>query len=134
MSFTLNDKLKITEVLDDLGIDIIEAGWPGSNPKDSEFFKVVKEVKLSHSKIAAFGSTRRAYTKVIDDLMMKSILDSGVPVAVIFGKAWPLHVKEVLHCSEEENKNMIADSISYLKDHGLEVIFDAEHFFDGWKE
>ncbi|MEM2040851.1 MAG: citramalate synthase [Nitrososphaerota archaeon] len=134
ISFTLNDKLKITEVLDDLGIDIIEAGWPGSNPKDSEFFKVVKEVKLSHSKIAAFGSTRRAYTKVIDDLMMKSILDSEVPVAVIFGKAWPLHVKEVLHCSEEENKNMIADSISYLKDHGLEVIFDAEHFFDGWKE
>jgi len=121
-------------LLDDLGIDIIEAGWPGSNPKDSEFYRLAREIKLSHSRLAAFGSTRRVDVRVEDDLTMNSILKSEVPVAVIFGKAWTLHVREVLRCTEEENKKIIEDSISYLKDHGLEVIFDAEHFFDGWKE
>lgn len=121
-------------MLDELGIDIIEAGWPGSNPKDSEFYKLVKKNTLANSKLAAFGSTRRAYTRVEDDVTMKSIIESEVPVAVVFGKAWTLHVREVLRCTEEENINMIADSINYLREHGLEVIFDAEHFFDGWKE
>lgn len=134
ISFTLNDKVKIALALDDLGVDYIEGGWPGSNPKDEEFFKVIKDYTLSRSKIAAFGSTRRRDLKVYEDPSVNSIIKSDVKVAVIFGKSWTLHVTEVLKASLEENLEMIYDTISYLKSHGMEVIFDSEHFYQGYKE
>jgi 2-isopropylmalate synthase len=134
VTFTLHDKLRIAEKLDELGIDIIEGGWPGSNPKDGEFFKAARNLSLSHSRIAAFGSTRRADTKPENDQSLNALIKSDVDLAVIFGKSWVLHVMEVLRCPLETNLDMIRDTIEYLKAHGLEVIFDAEHFFDGYKE
>ncbi|MEM2910322.1 MAG: citramalate synthase [Nitrososphaerota archaeon] len=134
ITFTLRDKLNIVNMLDELGIDIIEAGWPGSNPKDEEFFKVVKEISLKNSKIAAFGSTKRKDVRVNEDQSLNAILKSDVEVAVIFGKSWTLHVKEVLKCTPEENIQLITDTMDYLREHGLDVIFDAEHFYDGFKE
>ncbi|MCS7142304.1 MAG: citramalate synthase [Aigarchaeota archaeon] len=134
VSLTLLDKIRIVQKLDELGIDIIEGGWPGSNPKDSEFFKVVKNLGLSSSRIAAFGSTRRKGIRARDDPSLTSIVETDVPIAVIFGKSWPLHVREVLNCTLEENLDMVAESVEFLRDHGIEVIFDAEHFFDGYKQ
>jgi 2-isopropylmalate synthase len=133
ISFTVDDKLKIVRLLDDLGVHYIEGGWPGSNPKDIDFFKKVKDVKLENSKLVAFGSTRRAGIKASDDRNLAAILDSGVPAAAIFGKTWDFHVTDALKVSLQENLEMIKDSISFLKSKGLEVIFDAEHFFDGYK-
>lgn len=133
VSFSVGDKLKIVKLLDDLGIDYIEGGWPGSNPKDVEFFKEVKNLKLKNAKIVAFGSTRRKDTKAYQDKNLKSILESNVNTACIFGKTWKLHVFKALETTLEENLNMIYDSIKFLKDNGLEVIYDAEHFFDGYK-
>ncbi len=126
--------MRVAQLLDDLGIDIIEAGWPGSNPKDSEVFRALKEAGLSRAKVAAFGSTRRKDIRVEQDGSLNAIVEADVPVAVIFGKSWTLHVTEVLRCSLEENLNMVSESVEYLVDHGLEVVFDAEHFFDGYKE
>ncbi|MEM1944260.1 MAG: citramalate synthase [Nitrososphaerota archaeon] len=134
VTFTLHDKLRIAEKLDGLGIDIIEGGWPGSNPKDEEFFKAAKNLSLSHSRLAAFGSTRRADTTPSSDPSLNAIIKSDVGLAVIFGKSWALHVKEVLRTSQETNLAMIAQTVEYLRTHGLEVVFDAEHFFDGYKE
>jgi 2-isopropylmalate synthase len=133
ISFTVEDKLKIVKLLDKFGIHYIEGGWPGSNPKDIDFFKRVKDLKLENSKISAFGSTRRAGIKASEDKNLAAIIDSGVSAAAIFGKSWDFHVTDALKVSLEENLNMISDSISYLKSKGLEVIFDAEHFFDGYK-
>lgn len=133
ISFSLEDKLKITRALDELGIHYIEGGWPGSNPKDIAFFKEVKKLKLKTAKIAAFGSTRRKGIKAKDDQNLKTLIDSRTPVVTIFGKSWDLHVKDVLRTSLEENLEMIFDSVKYLKAHGKEVIYDAEHFFDGYK-
>jgi len=133
ISFTVEDKLKIVKLLDELGIHYVEGGWPGSNPKDIDFFKKATKLELQTSKIAAFGSTRRAGVKVEDDKNLAAILDSGVKAAAIFGKTWDFHVTDALKISLEENLKMIGDSISYLKSKGLEVIFDAEHFFDGYK-
>jgi len=133
ISFTVEDKLKIAKLLDKLGVHYIEGGWPGSNPKDIEFFKRAKELKLKNAKIVAFGSTRRANVKPEDDLNLKAIIESGAPAVAIFGKAWDFHVKEALKISLEENLKLIEDSISFLKKNGKEVIFDAEHFFDGYK-
>ncbi len=134
ISFTLNDKVRIALMLDDLGVDYIEGGWPGSNPKDAEFFKVMRNYSLSHAKLAAFGMTRRNGINARDDPNLAAILDSGVDVAVLVGKSWILHVREVLRVRPEDNLDMVYDSIRYLKDHGLTVIFDAEHFYQGFKE
>jgi 2-isopropylmalate synthase len=134
VSFTLNDKVKIALLLDDLGVDYIEGGWPGSNPKDAEFFRVMREYSLSHAKLAAFGMTRRKGVSPKDDPNLAAILSTDVKVAVIVGKSWTLHVREVLRVSLEENLEMIYDSIRYLRDHGLSVIFDAEHFYQGFLE
>jgi len=133
VSLTVEDKLKIAVKLDDFGIHYIEGGWPGSNGKDIEFFKRAQSLALKHAKITAFGSTRRKGVRPEDDANLQAILDSGVKVATIFGKSWDFHVTTALQTTLEENEAMIYDSVSYLKSQGLEVIYDAEHFFDGYK-
>jgi len=132
VSFTLEDKLEIVKKLDEIGIDIIEGGWPSSNPKDMEFFKAVKKLNLEYSKIAAFGSTKKKGYEV--DKNLETLLDADTKYVVIFGKSWLLHVKEVLKVTPEENISLIGESIDYLISHGREVIYDAEHFFDGYKD
>lgn len=133
ISFSVNDKLKVCEKLDELGVHYIEGGWPGSNPKDIEFFKIAKSLSLTTSKISAFGSTRRAKLKAEEDPNLRAILDVETEVASIFGKSWDFHVIEALKIPLEKNLEMIYDSVDFLKQHGVEVIFDAEHFFDGYK-
>lgn len=132
ISFSVSDKLKITQRLDIFGIDYIEGGWPGSNPKDIEYFRKVREYELKHSKISAFSSTRRADIRVQDDLNIQSLLAAETKVVTIFGKSWDFHVTDAIGTSLEENLNMIRDTIGYLKSMGREVIYDAEHFFDGY--
>jgi 2-isopropylmalate synthase len=132
ITFSLRDKLSIAETLDELGVAWIEAGNPGSNPKDMEFFKQASSLKLKNSKFCAFGSTRKKNVKVSDDNQIRSLLDAGTEGIVIFGKSWDLHVNEVLQVPPEENLAMIAETVAYLKTQGRDVIFDAEHFFDGW--
>jgi 2-isopropylmalate synthase len=134
VSFSGVAKLQIAKRLDEFGIDYIEGGYAASNPKDMEFFTKVKELKLKHAKIAAFGSTRRANTAIAEDLGTQALLDADTPVCTIFGKSWLLHVTEVLGTTAEENLAMIADTVRYLKQHDKEVIYDAEHFFDGYKD
>ncbi len=134
ISFSLEDKLRIVELLDGLGIPYIEGGWPGANPKDQEFFARVRDLSLAQAKISAFGSTRKASNKVSGDPVVKALLEAETPVVTIFGKSWRLHVEEVLGLSEEQNLEMIADTVAFLKDHGREVIYDAEHFFDGYAD
>lgn len=134
ISFSLEDKLKIVKVLDGIGVTYIEAGNPGSNPKDMEFFKRIKEIKLKKAKVAAFGSTRRANIKAEDDKNIQNLLSADTEVVVVFGKSWDFQVTEILKTELNENLNMISDTIKYLVDRGKEVIFDAEHFFDGYKE
>lgn len=133
ISFSVEDKLRIAGKLDELGVDYIEGGWPGSNPKDAEFFERVRGLTLQHAKIAAFSSTRRANSQVESDPNMIALLDARVEVATLVGKSHDLHVTDVLETSLEENLDMIADSIAYLKAKGLSVFYDAEHFFDGYK-
>lgn len=133
ISFSLEDKLSIVRCLDELGIDFIEAGSPSFNPKNLEFFNAVKNIKLEHSILVAFGSTRRKGISAKDDKGIKALIESGAKVACIFGKSSELHVKEILGTTEEENLEMIADSIITLKENGMRVFFDAEHFFDGYK-
>lgn len=133
ISFSASDKLKIIKLLDELGIDYIEAGWPGANPKDIEVFDALKTLNLKHSTITAFGCTRRAHSKASEDNILKQLLDANTEVITIFGKSWDFHVEHALCTTLEENLNMIADSISYLKSQGRRVFFDAEHFFDGHK-
>jgi len=133
ISFSVKDKLQITIKLDELGVSYIEAGNPGSNPKDAEYFEKVKEINLKNSKLCAFGSTRKAHLKVEEDSNLKALLHSGVDVICIFGKAWDFHVTEIIKTTLEENLAMIKESIEYLKRLNKEVIFDAEHFFDGYK-
>lgn len=133
ISFSTQDKLNIVKLLDELKIDYIEAGNPFSNPKDMEFFEKLADVKLSHSKIAAFGSTRRKNIKAEDDANLKALVSCGADILVIFGKSWDLHVTDVLNTTYEENLNMIFDTVSFLKKNDKKVIYDAEHFFDGYK-
>ena len=133
ISYSTEDKLNITKKLDELGINYVEGGWPGSNPKDIEYFQKVQEVELENATVTAFGSTRRANVKAEEDKNLEAILESGVQAATIFGKSWDLHVTDALKTELDENLRMIEDSISYLKTNGLEVHFDAEHFFDGYK-
>jgi 2-isopropylmalate synthase len=134
ISFSAEDKIKIAKRLDTFGVSYIEGGWPGSNPKDMEFFERARNTKFSHAKIAAFGSTRRAKNPVEKDTNIRALLDAQTPVVTIFGKTWLLHVKEALQISPEQNLTIISDSVAYLKKHGKEVIYDAEHFFDGYKQ
>ncbi len=134
VSLSVDDKVKIAKKLDSLGVHYIEGGWPGSNPKDMEFFHRVKQLDLKQAKVAAFGSTRRAGIKAEDDANLQMILESGVEVVAIFGKSWDFHVTHALGTTLEENLNMIYDSIRFLKENGLEVFYDAEHFFDGYKK
>ncbi len=134
ISYSVMDKLNIVRLLDNIGVDLIEAGNPASNPKDRELFEQLKKIKLKNSRLAAFGSTRRKDTRAEEDSNLKAILDAETEVAVIFGKCWMLHVTNVLQTSPEENLSMIADSCRYLKAKGKTVIFDAEHFFDGFND
>jgi 2-isopropylmalate synthase len=133
VSFSLQDKLLITERLDSLGFDFIEGGYPGSNEKDATYFARVQEMDLRHAKICAFGMTRRRGIAADQDPGMRSLLNSGAPVITIVGKTSAFHVEEILRISLEENLAMITDSIRLMRDNGREVIYDAEHFFDGWK-
>ncbi|MEI7954083.1 MAG: citramalate synthase [Verrucomicrobiota bacterium] len=128
------DKLRIAQRLDDFGVDFIEGGWPGSNPKDIEFFREAKKLPLKHARLAAFGSTRRADSRVEDDPQVRLLMEAETPVVTIFGKSWELQVTEVLRTSIEENRAMIRDTVAHLAHHGREVIYDAEHFFDGYKD
>lgn len=134
VSFSSADKLRIAQRLDQLGFSYIEGGWPGSNPKDMEFFRNVKELKLSGVKITAFGSTRRAGCRVEDDANLRKMLEAGTEVVTIFGKSWILHVRDILRTTMEENLKMISESVAYMKSQSRKVIYDAEHFFDGFKE
>jgi 2-isopropylmalate synthase len=129
--FSLSDKLRLAEKLAAYGLHYIEGGWPGSNDKDREFFPEAKKLKWGSCKLAAFGSTRRAGTPASSDAQVKLLLDAETPVVTIFGKSWLLHVEKVLRTTPEENLAMIRDTVAFLKQEGREVIYDAEHFFDG---
>ena len=133
INFSVADKLRIAEKLDAFGVHYIEGGWPGSNPKDIEFFAQAKRKKFKNARLAAFGSTRRKDIPVEQDEQVRLLIEAGTPVVTIYGKTSMLHVKEVLRCTPEENLGMIADTVRYLKDHGKFVIYDAEHCFDGYK-
>ncbi len=133
VSFSRADKTRIAGKLDELGVDYIEGGWPGSNPKDLAFFREIRRKKLKQARITAFGSTRRAGKSVEADDNVAALLRARTPAVAIFGKSWTLHVKDVLRVSPKKNLAMIAETIGYLKSKRREVIYDAEHFFDGYK-
>jgi 2-isopropylmalate synthase len=133
ISLSVEDKLAITERLDQLGIDVIEGGYAGANPKDDEYFHKVQSLDLKHAQIAAFGNTRRANVKATDDPTLKALLDTNAPIMTLVGKSSEYQVRDVLQTSLEENLAMIADSVTYLKSKDRRVFFDAEHFFDGYK-
>ncbi len=132
ISYSVMDKVRIAQELDSLGIHYIEGGWPGSNPKDMEFYLRMSKKRLKNSQLVAFGSTRKAHTKVEQDQNLKAILKSQVKVITIFGKTWDLHVREVLKTTRDENLGMIKDTITFLVSKGLVVFYDAEHFFDAY--
>lgn len=132
LSFSLEDKLKITKILDAFGVSYIEGGWPGSNPKDMEYFRRVRQLKLQHSKVVAFGSTCRVGSTAADDANLKALIDADTAVVTIVGKSSVFHVEKVLETTLQENLRLISDSVKFLKDRGREVMFDAEHFFDGY--
>ena len=134
VSFSLEDKLAIARCLDELGLDYIEGGYAASNPKEAQFFAEVAKLDLKNSKIAAFGSTRRADCSVSDDVSLNTMLNCKTQVGTMVAKSWDMQVTDVLGCSLDENLTICAESVEYLKKHGLEVIFDAEHFYDGYKE
>jgi len=131
LSLSVDDKLKIARLLDGFGVGWIEGGWPGSNPKDAEFFRRARSLRLARAKLTAFGSTRRNAVPVEEDANLRALLEAETPAVAIFGKSWTLHVTEVLGASLDDNLAMIADSVRFLKQAGREVIYDAEHFFDG---
>ncbi len=134
ISFSVEDKLHIAHKLDEFGVHYIEGGWPGSNPKDLLFFKQVKKETFKHARIVAFGSTKHAKNSVDKDPNIKALLDAETPAVSLFGKTWIYHVNEALRVTPDENLTMIRESVAYLKKHGREVIFDAEHFFDGYRD
>lgn len=134
ISFSVQDKLRVAERLDAFGVHYIEGGWPGSNPKDVEFFAEAAQREWRHAKIAAFGMTRRGGVKVEDDAQVRQLVEAGTPVVTVVGKTWPLHVTEVFGVTLEENLSMIRDTVAYLQQHGREVFYDAEHFFDSYRE
>jgi 2-isopropylmalate synthase len=134
VNFSAEDKLRIAQRLDAMGIHYIEGGWPGSNPRDVQFFELSKKVSFKHARLAAFGSTRRHNTPPEEDENIIALLQAETPCVTIFGKSWDLHVKEVIRTTLKENLAMIHDSVAYLRSQGREVIYDAEHFFDGYKD
>ena len=134
ISFSVEDKIRITEKLDELGVHYIEGGWPGSNPKDADYFKRAKKLKLKNAVVVAFGSTHRPKHKAKDDSNLKALIEAETPVITIFGKTWDFHVKESLKISLNENLDLIRDSVAYLKKYTNRVFFDAEHFFDGYRD
>jgi len=134
ISLTVDDKLRIAEQLDWLGVHYIEGGWPGANPKDDEFFRrAASELDLDTSRLVAFGSTRRKLGKVDSDDTLRHLVEAGTRAVCIVGKCWDYHVTEALETTLEEGVAMVADSVEHLRGAGLEVLFDAEHFFDGYK-
>ena len=133
VNFSVHDKLCITTRLDQLGFDYIEGGYPLSNPKDAEYFRGLKELKLRHAQVVAFGMTRRKGIRPEDDTGLRALLDAQTSVVTIVGKTWDLHVTDVLGISLAENTAMIGDSVAYCHSQGREVFYDAEHFFDGYK-
>jgi len=134
VSFSAEDKLRIAKRLDEFGIDYIEGGWPGSNPKDMAFFDKAKTHCFSHAKVVAFGSTCRAGNQPEEDPNLKALIAAETPAVSLFGKSWLLHVREALKITPEENLELISGSVEFLKENGKEVIYDAEHFFDGYKD
>lgn len=134
VSFSLEDKFSIAKCLDQLGLDYIEGGYAASNPKEMQFFEEVAKLGLKNSKVVAFGNTRRADTRAADDVSLNTMLRCKTPVATLVGKSWDLHITTVLGCSLDENLTICAESVKYLKKHGLELIFDAEHFYDGYRK
>src|SRR3954465_9175986 len=134
VNFSVADKLRIAERLDTFGVHYIEGGWPGSNPKDIEFFERAKRLTFKRAKLAAFGSTRRKGIAAQDDEQVQLLIAAGTPVVTIYGKTWLLHVREVLQTTLEKNLRMIADTVRFLKSRGKFVVYDAEHCFDGFTE
>ncbi len=134
IAFSCAGKIRVAKCLDEFGIDYIEGGFAASNPKDMEFFREIKKENLKHARVAAFGSTRRAGVPVGEDAGVKAMLEADTPVVTFFGKSWLLHVTEVLKTTADENVAMIADTVRFFKERGKEVIYDAEHFFDGFKD
>ncbi|MBN1465529.1 citramalate synthase [candidate division KSB1 bacterium] len=132
ISYSAADKIRIAQQLDDFGVDYIEGGWPGSNPKDMEFFDRAKKSEWQNAKIVAFGSTRRKDVRVSEDVNTRLLIEADTPVITVFGKTWDLHVTEALRTTLEDNLTIIYDSVAYLKDQNKQVIYDAEHFFDGY--
>jgi len=132
LSLSVEDKVKIARVLDELGVHYIEGGWPGSNPKDAEFFTRMAKQGLRYAKVAAFGSTRRAGVHCEADPSIQALIAAGTPVVTVVGKSSTLHVERVLETTRDENLRMIGESVAFLKQLGKEVVYDAEHFFDGW--
>src|SRR4051812_15652858 len=133
VAFSVADKLRVAERLDAFGVHYIEGGWPGSNPKDIEFFEQAKHRTFRHARLAAFGSTRRKSLAVERDEQVRLLIDAGTPVVTIYGKTWLFHVREVLQTPPDENLAMIADTVRYLKANRRFVVYDAEHAFDGCK-
>jgi len=133
VSFTVENKLRIAHRLDELGVHYVEGGWPGSNPRDIDFFSKASRANFIQTKITAFGSTRYPDQKVEEDNVLKALMKTETEVITLFGKTWDLHVIDALSTTLDENLRMIFDSISYLKKYRTEVLFDAEHFFDGYK-
>src|SRR5262247_4109270 len=133
LAYSVEDKIKIARALDEIGVAFIEGGWPGANPKDVEFFERAKSLQLNTAKLAAFGSTRRANALAADDAVVQGLLAAETPVVTIFGKSWDFHVDIALKTTLEENLRMIADTVSHLKHYGRRVLYDAEHFFDGFR-
>jgi 2-isopropylmalate synthase len=134
VTFSADEKLNIAMRLDDIGIHFIEGGWPGSNPRDVAFFKLAKRVNFKHARLASFGSTRKPGIRPDRDDNLNALLETETPAVTIFGKSWDLHVEKIMNNTLQENLSMINDSVAFLKQHGREVIYDAEHFFDGYKE
>ena len=134
ITFSPAGKLRLAHLLDDFGVPYLEGGFAGSNERDMQFFRDIAKEKLSQVRIAAFGTTRRAGARVGEDEFVQALLRAETPVATIFGKCWKLHVREVLRTSAKENLDMVSETVAHLKAHGREVVFDAEHFFDGFKD
>ena len=133
LSLSVEDKLKIARALDRLGVSYIEGGWPGSNPKDADFFRRIRETPLANAKVAAFGSTRRAGVRCEDDANLSALVAAETPVVTLVGKTSVLHVDRILETTRDQNLRMIGESVAFLKQLGREVVYDAEHFFDGWR-
>jgi 2-isopropylmalate synthase len=131
---SLADKIKIARRLDEFGFPYIEGGWPGSNPKDVDFFAAARSITFRNAKLAAFGSTRHRSNQPAGDPNLQALVEAATPVVTIFGKSWLLHVTQVLNASPEENLAMVGDSVAFLRAAGREVVYDAEHFFDGYRD